>query len=325
MKRSITLFTLLLVILSFIACGGGSGSSTSGTFEKMPSGMETFAYISPKNIKTVEWASKMYDSHKDVIEEEYAELIDYIDEAYIGVEKIGMNEMDPDVVKTKKIVAILKGNFDKEKIKKAVNSKYGDKVKEEKIEKIDALTSPQMSVLFVDKSTVLVSSHGFEKIIIDAYVNGKGTVDKNSATYKKAMQMKPNLAWFVSDFSIAGEMDLAAQSMGMLKGKSTFGVTGMGLTGADKSVTVCASSVTDSPEVSKEISESINGVIQMFKGMIVGQLEASGVTGQAKQDIEKIVNDFKVTADGNVLETKINIKESTLKELEPLMEQMHGF
>jgi hypothetical protein len=312
------------MIVGLIACGNNSGGSSSAAggsiLASMPSSMKTFVYINPKGIKQIEMVGQLWDT---MIPKEQADLLNKIDELYFATEAIeedviGMGMMDPmSLANEMNFIAVLKGNLKKDELKKTLAEEM-NMTKEVKFDNIEGLQGNDGTVIFVDDKTVLITSTNFAQKAVNSFVKGQDRIDKNSAEFKAANGMKSNAMWTVLNLKEMGKVNLSNQTGGMLQGETTFGITTIGISTGNKTLTLDLTTNLDSNDVAKNISETLNATIQMFKGMVSGQLSQMGLSQNVTKDIEDIMNKTKVTANGSNVSTKVAIKESTLQELSVL-------
>ncbi len=302
-------------------------SAVSGVFGRMPSSISVFAYASLDEVRKSPNLDKYVEDFSEY--ETMKPIIDMIDSAYIGIssvdkemlEKVEGGESDGD----EDYVAILRGNFNQESIRSIMLEENKDE--EEKpaitdVQGFEVITFDGSSYIYLNESTVIITKQNFETTAIEAYVDGKDTVDLSSPGYNVALNMNSNVMWLASDFSDLGEVDLGEETGNMMQGKTKLGVTKMGVSLENDIISFDMSAELDSDKVAQSVAMSVNGFLVFGKGFVTGQLPQLGMEEKTQEELTNLINGIQFGTKDKCVTLNVSIRESLLEELLPLMKAM---
>ncbi len=318
MKKLISLLIIIMIVFGFVACGEGDGGAQGTTLSNMPASMQTFVYFNPNNMKKIGTIGDMWEQS---VPAEYRDILDNIDEVYFATEAIeqdALNNMDNPMAAAGDMdfVAILKGEYDKD----TITTTLGDEMNmNEKVsyDGIEGLRGSDGTLLFIDEKTMVVCTPDFAQTVINAMVKGENTIDTNTPEYKAANSMKADAMWLIADLDFYGKVNF--DELGMvgamfgLKGETGFGITTLGLSVKDESMTLGISTEVDSQEISDSISSGLNTQLDQFKDADLSQM--FGLPPEIAGDVQDIVKNTRFKTDGKEISTSITVRESTIQML----------
>lgn len=302
MKKILSFILFVLLIVSFVACQ--TGGAAGGLVEKLPASIKTIGYMNVEKTMSMKFMEDLYAQAGD----EIVDLMKKFKTVVLGMGDItdSMSSASPTVF------ALFSGEYKRDEIIELAKSK-GD-IEELKIGEIDSIKVDDGTILFIAEDLLGFVIGGDAEELVNATKDEKNAIDKESNLYKSTKDMNANMGWLVTDLSSMPGINLADLAMLGIQGEgeTKVGISSLGISGDDKNLSFSVSAEFDKEDVVKSLVDGINPLIPSFSAYLS---MAPNIPEDIKADLNEIISNTKLKADGKKISTKVDIKVSTIEKL----------
>lgn len=308
MKKIVSIL-LFVMLVALTACGGGGAGDL---MSKLPAGTQSIATINVEKAMGLEMAKGMM---KDAGDESLQEILKVGDNAVIGIVGDAQSLMGSTMsMNTSAInyIAYISGEGISKKLEELAKEKGEEK------QDIDGTAVYKLgsdaSALIINDNTLAIVAPGKEKEMIKTAVKGENTIDTNSAVYKKAKSMNGDIC-LVTDLSAMEPINIS--ELMPIKGIDKpvkFGMANINIVMSDSDITTSVSVDVEENKIAKSLADGLNEAIPGLAAMAKMQINQMP-DEEIKKDLNALIDNLKLNANGKSVETSIKVKTTTLEKL----------